>query len=72
MLCLLQFEPALFHHASAKGRILAIFSSFLIAALSVAGNAMEINTGLPAASIQILMMLVLLTIMATGGRKNRE
>ena len=52
--------------------ILAIFSSFLIAALSVAGNAMEINTGLPAASIQILMMMVLLTIMATGGRKNHE
>lgn len=52
--------------------ILAIFSAFLIAGLSVAGNAMEIDTGLPAASIQILMMLVLLTIMALGGRKRHE
>lgn len=52
--------------------LLAVFSAFLIAALSVAGNAMEINTGLPAASIQILIMLVLLTIMAMGGRRKHE
>ena len=49
--------------------ILAILSAFLIAALTVAGNAMEIDTGLPSASIQILIMLVLLTIMAFGRRK---
>ncbi len=52
--------------------ILAIFSAFLIAGLSVAGNAMEINTGLPSASIQILIMFVLLTIMALGRRKKHE
>ena len=49
--------------------LFAILSAFLIAALTVAGNAMEINTGLPSASIQILIMLVLLTIMALGRRK---
>lgn len=49
--------------------LLAILSAFLIAGLTVAGNAMEINTGLPSASIQILMMFVLLTIMAFGRRK---
>jgi simple sugar transport system permease protein len=52
--------------------ILAIFSAFLIAALNVAGNAMEINTNLPAASIQILIMLVLLTIMTVGGKRKYE
>ena len=50
--------------------LLAILSAFLIAGLTVAGNAMEINTGLPSASIQILMMFVLLTIMALGRRKS--
>ena len=49
--------------------VLAIFSAFLIGALDVAGNGMEIATGLPAASMQILIMLVLLTIMAVGGKK---
>ncbi len=52
--------------------LLAILSAFLIAGLSVAGNAMEINTNLPAASIQILVMLVLLTIMAVGRGKKYE
>ena len=49
--------------------LLAILSAFLIAGLNIAGNAMEINTGLPSASIQILIMLVLLTIMGMGRRK---
>ncbi|MDP4109287.1 MAG: ABC transporter permease [Bacillota bacterium] len=49
--------------------VLAILSAFLIGALNVAGNSMEIKTGLPAASIQILIMLVLLTIMTVGGKK---
>lgn len=52
--------------------ILAIFSAFLIAALNVAGNAMEINTNLPAASIQILIMLVLLTVMTVGEKNKNE
>jgi len=30
---------------------------------------MEINTGLPAATMQILIMLVLLTIMTVGGKR---
>ena len=50
--------------------LLAILSAFLIAGLTVAGNAMEINIGLPSASIQILMMFVLLTIMTLGRRKS--
>lgn len=49
--------------------IWAIFSALLIGALDVAGNGMEIATGLPAATMQILIMLVLLTIMAVGGKK---
>lgn len=52
--------------------LLSILSAFLIAALNIAGNAMEINTGLPSASIQILIMLVLLTIMGLGRRKKYE
>jgi len=52
--------------------LLAIPSAFLIAALNVGGNAMEISTNLPAASIHILIMLVLLTIMALGRRKRYE
>ena len=36
---------------------------------TVAGNGMEINPGLPAATMQILIMLVLLTIMTVGGKK---
>ena len=52
--------------------LLLILSAFLIGGLTVAGNGMEINTGLPAATMQILIMLVLLTIMAIGGRKKHE
>lgn len=50
--------------------VLAIFSALLIGALDVAGNGMEIATGLPAATMQILIMLVLLTIMAVGGKRH--
>lgn len=52
--------------------VMAIFSAFLIAALNVAGNSIEINTGLPAASIQILIMLVLLTIMVMGEKRRKK
>ncbi len=51
--------------------LLLILSAFLIGGLTVAGNGMEINTGLPAATMQILIMLVLLTIMAVGGGKKK-
>lgn len=46
-----------------------IFTSFIIGAISVAGNAMEINSGLPSSSVQILMALVLFAILAFGGKK---
>ncbi|GAB7387123.1 ABC transporter permease [Bacillaceae bacterium] len=46
-----------------------ILTSFIIGAISVAGNAMEINSGLPSSSVQILMALVLLAILALGGKK---
>ena len=49
--------------------LLLILSALLIGGLTVAGNGMEINTGLPAATMQILIMLVLLTIMTVGGKK---
>ncbi|MBR4866324.1 MAG: ABC transporter permease [Clostridia bacterium] len=52
--------------------IWAIPSALLIGALDVAGNGVEIATGLPAATMQILIMLVLLTIMAVGGKKKHE
>ena len=52
--------------------LILILAAFLIGGLIVAGNGMEINTGLPAATMQILIMLVLLTIMAVGGRKKNE
>lgn len=50
--------------------IWAIPSAFLIGGLDVAGNGIEIATGLPAATMKILIMLVLLTIMAVGGKKH--
>ena len=52
--------------------LILILAAFLIGGLIVAGNGMEINTGLPAATMQRLIMLVLLTIMAVGGRKKNE
>lgn len=52
--------------------LLLILSALLIGGLTVAGNGMEINTGLPAATMQILIMLVLLTIMAVGGKKKHD
>ena len=49
--------------------LLAILASFLIAIIQVMGNSMEINTGLPSASIQILLTAILLTIMILGSRR---
>ena len=51
--------------------LLLILSAFLMGGLTVAGNGMEINTGLPAATMQILIMLVLLTIMVVGGGRKK-
>ena len=49
--------------------LLAILAAFLIAIIQVMGNSMEINTGLPSASIQILLTAILLTIMILGSRR---
>ncbi len=49
--------------------ILAIFTTFLIALLTVSGNAMEISSGLPSSTINILMGLVLLAVLSVGRRK---
>ena len=51
--------------------LVLILSAFLMGGLTVAGNGMEINTGLPAATMQILIMLVLLTIMVVGGGRKK-
>ncbi|WNR42167.1 ABC transporter permease [Paenibacillus roseipurpureus] len=46
-----------------------IATSFIIGMISVAGNSLEMNSGLPASSVQILMALVLFAILAVGRRK---
>lgn len=48
--------------------LLAILASCLIAMIQVMGNSMEINTGLPSASIQILLTSVLLCMMVVGSK----
>lgn len=49
--------------------ISAIAVTFLIALLNVSGNAMEISSGLPSATINILMALTLISILIVGRRK---
>jgi ABC-type uncharacterized transport system permease subunit len=46
-----------------------IGTAFIIAMISVAGNSMEMTSGLPASSVQILLALVLFSILAVGRRK---
>ena len=48
-----------------------IITSFVIAAISVAGDNLQISSGLPSSSVNILMSVVLLTILALGRRKQR-
>ena len=52
--------------------ILSIFAALLIAMIQVMGNSMEINTGLPSASIQILLTSVLLTMMILGSKGGKK
>lgn len=53
--------------------IIAIFTTFLISLLTVSGNAMEISSGLPSSTINILMTLVLLAVLCVGrGKKNAD
>jgi len=44
----------------------AIPASVLIAAISVAGDTLQITSGLPGATVQILMSLILFGILAAG------
>lgn len=49
--------------------LLGAVTAFIIGFLSVAGNTMEITSGLPSSSIRILMSIVLLAILWKGRRK---
>jgi simple sugar transport system permease protein len=49
--------------------LLAILTSLVIAFLSIAGNTLEITTGLPSSAVRILMALVLLAILWKGKGK---
>ena len=51
--------------------IAAIFTAFVIGMLSVSGNILEISSGLPSSSTQILMAVVLLAILWKGKGKNK-
>jgi ABC-type uncharacterized transport system permease subunit len=46
-----------------------VVTAFIIGTISVAGNSMEMNSGLPASSVQILMALVLFALLIMGRRK---
>lgn len=52
--------------------ILAILSSFMLAALSACGTTLEINTGLRAAASTVFMSIILLTIFGLGRRKREQ
>jgi ABC-type uncharacterized transport system permease subunit len=45
-----------------------VATAFVIGMISVAGNSMEMNSGLPASSVQILMALVLFALLIMGRR----
>jgi simple sugar transport system permease protein len=46
--------------------IWTIATAFLLGAISVAGNALEMTSGLPSSSVSILMAFILLTVLAVG------
>jgi simple sugar transport system permease protein len=47
-----------------------VATSFLLGMIAVAGNSLEMNSGLPSSSVHILMALVLIFLLA-GGRIGR-
>lgn len=56
-----------------SNRLLAVVpAALLIAAISVAGNSLEISSNLPSATVQVLMALILFAILAQGGLTTRE
>ena len=44
-------------------------ASFVLAAIAVGGDSLQIDSGLPAASVNILMALVLLAVFGWTGRR---
>jgi len=49
----------------------SVVTCFIIGMISVAGNSLEMNSGLPSSSVQILMALVLFGILWAGRRDKR-
>lgn len=50
----------------------AIISSFVLAAIAVGGNGLKISEGLSAASVNVLMALMLLAVLGWGGARQSE
>lgn len=50
----------------------AIVSSFVLAAIAVGGNGLKISEGLSAASVNVLMALMLLAVLGWGGARRSE
>ena len=49
-----------------------LVTSFVLAAIAVSGNSLQIGSGLPAASVNVLMGLVLVAVLGwTSTRKER-
>lgn len=48
-----------------------MLTAFLLGMISVAGNSLEMNSGLPSSSVHILMALVLIFLLASGRRLGR-
>ncbi len=48
-----------------------IVSAFVLGMISVAGNSLEIGSGLPSSSVYILMALVLFFLLGSGRRLNK-
>lgn len=49
-----------------------VVTAFLIGIISVGGNALQISSGLPSSSVNILMALVLFAILALGQKKEEQ
>lgn len=50
----------------------AILSAFVLAAIAVGGNGLKISEGLSAASVNVLMALMLLAVLGWGGARVKE
>ena len=52
-----------------RGRWWIVIAAIVLAALTIAGDSLQIDSGLPAASVNILMALVLLAVFGWTGKK---